>query len=209
MKITKNIVCDLLPAYLAGEASADTRAVVEAYLAKDEELRQIVKAAGAYSLPALEAPAGLEARSLKQTRRLLGRKNFWMGFALIFCLAAPIVKPLRLANLVMLIGLAGWAPFLIACRKLMAMGLEARRGWLPRGLWGAVGALLGTSLATLIEQHKGWRAEPIFILVWMCNLASVGALIAATIGEKLHQIQTAAEANGPYISTLLGKEPGR
>jgi hypothetical protein len=204
MNVTKDIVRDLLPAYLAGEASADTRAAVEAYLAKDVELRQIVEAAGAYSLAPLEAPAGLETRSLKQTRRLLGRKNFWMGLALIFCLAAPIVKPLRLADLVMILGLAGWAPFLIVCRKLMATGLEAPRGWRPRILWGAVGTLAGFAVEYHLRQDIPWR-QPIHFYF----LPAAGLLIATMIGEKLHQIQTGPEANGPYISSLFGKEPDR
>ena len=44
-QVTKDMVRDLLPVYLAGEASADTRAVVEAFLAEDRELREIVEEA--------------------------------------------------------------------------------------------------------------------------------------------------------------------
>ena len=110
-QVTKDIVRDLLPVYLAGDASADTRAVVESFLAGDQELRQIVDAARSYSLPPLEAPANLEVRALQRTRRLLGRKNFWLGFALIFCSAPLVLKSLWLADIVMVIGLAGWIPF--------------------------------------------------------------------------------------------------
>jgi hypothetical protein len=205
MKVTKDIVRDLLPAYLAGEATAETRAVVEEYLAKDVELRQIVEAAGAYSLAPLEAPAGLESRSLKRARRLLGRKNFWMGFALIFCLAAPIVKPLPLADLVMILGLAGWAPFLITCKKLMATGVEAARGWRPRTLWSIVGGLVGVTVILLLEQHagRGMKWGPLLIAF------NSGSLSAAVIGERLHQIQGGVELRGPYLSTLFGKEGPR
>jgi hypothetical protein len=202
MKVTTDIIRDLLPAYLAGEASADTRAAVETYLANDTELREIVEAAGVCSLPALDAPVGLEGRSLRGTRWLLGRKNFWMSFALIFCLAAPIVKPPRLADLVMLIGLAAWAPFLITCKQLMATGVGSARGWRSRILWSLVGGLLGFALGQLIEQNvgRGQRFVPLFYLFIS------GFLSAALIGEKLHQIQTAAVLRGPYISTLFGKE---
>jgi predicted anti-sigma-YlaC factor YlaD len=149
VKVTKDIVRDLLPAYLAGEATAETCAVVEEYLAKEAELRQIAEAARTDSPPRFSAPVGFEVQSLERTRRLLGQKNFWLAFALIFCLAAPIVKPLRLADLVMLIGLAGWAPFLNTCRNLMATGVTAARGWRPRILWSIVGALLGVTVAGL------------------------------------------------------------
>src|SRR5579863_853868 len=196
VQVTKNIVRDLLPVYLAGEASADTRAVVEAFLAEDLELREIVEAAGTDSLPPLEAPAGLEAESLKRTRRLLGRKNFWLGSALIFTFAPLILKPLWLADVAMLIGLGGWAQFLITCKNLMATGLEAPRRWLPRMLWAAVGALLGLTAGYLVQQQTGYHRA-------IYDLPFVTSGLILWIGEKLHQIPTGSEMNRP--TTLFGK----
>jgi anti-sigma factor RsiW len=43
MKITKNVILDLLPLYLADELSADTRALVENYLETDSELANVAK----------------------------------------------------------------------------------------------------------------------------------------------------------------------
>jgi anti-sigma factor RsiW len=43
MEITRNVVLDLLPLYLAEEVSADTRAIVEKYLETDPELANVVK----------------------------------------------------------------------------------------------------------------------------------------------------------------------
>ena len=37
MKVTRDVIYDLLPAYFAGDASADTRALVEAYFQTDPE----------------------------------------------------------------------------------------------------------------------------------------------------------------------------
>jgi hypothetical protein len=193
-QVTKDMVRDLLPVYLAGDASADTRAVVEKFLAQDPELRQIVEAAGAYSLPSLEAPASLEARSLERTRRLLGRKNFWLGFALIFTFAPRILKPFWFSDLVMLIGLAGWAPFLMACKALGATGLEAGQGWVPRLLWAVVGAQIGAAAGYLIQQQIGGTN-------YLMPCVTLG--LALWIGEKLHQIQTYKELNRP--TTLFGK----
>ena len=39
MKISKDVIRDLLAVYVAGEASADTRAIVESALAGDADLR--------------------------------------------------------------------------------------------------------------------------------------------------------------------------
>jgi len=195
-QVTKDLVRDLLPVYLAGDASADTRAVVEAFLAKDAELRAIAEAAGNYSLPPLEPPASLEVRSLERTRRLLGRKNFWLGFASIFTFAPLILKPFWFADLVMLIGLSGWAPFLIACKKLKATGLEAPQGWVPRILWALVGVQLGMAVGYLIRQQTGYHRA-------VYDLPGVTFGLALWIGEKLHQIQTPGEVTRPI--TLFGK----
>lgn len=196
MQVTRDIVQDLLPVYLAGEASADTRAVVEAYLAEDGKLREIVEASASYSPPPLDVPAGLEERSLDRTRRLLGRKSFWLGFALIFSFVPVILKPLWLANLVMLIGLSGWAAFLITCRKLNATGLEAPRRWGPRILWGAIGVLLGAAVGYLIQQQTSWHRATF-------DVALATSLLAPWIGEKFHQILTPRELSRP--TTLFGK----
>src|SRR5438067_319948 len=40
MNVTQNVIHDLLPAYLAGEASADTVALVEEFLRLDPDLAQ-------------------------------------------------------------------------------------------------------------------------------------------------------------------------
>lgn len=43
MKIDKNIIMDLLPSYLANEASPETRALVEEYLAENEDFAKVVQ----------------------------------------------------------------------------------------------------------------------------------------------------------------------
>ena len=43
IEITRQVILDLLPIYLANEASADTRALVEQYLESDPELAKRAK----------------------------------------------------------------------------------------------------------------------------------------------------------------------
>jgi hypothetical protein len=198
-EVTKAIVRDLLPVYLAGDASADTRVVVEEFLAKDAELREIAEA-GNISLPPLEAPPSLEAQSLERTQRLLGRKNFWLGFALIFCSAPLIMTPFWLADIVMLIGLGGWVPFLMACKELGATGLQASRGWIPRVLWMETGFLIGYAAGCLIDLQLGRH--------WGDQIASylgcLGFGLASWLGERYHRIQTVDDLTRPI--TLFGKQ---
>jgi hypothetical protein len=51
VEITRNVILDLLPLYLAHEVSADTRALVEEYLETDPELADILEQSAAMGLP--------------------------------------------------------------------------------------------------------------------------------------------------------------
>src|SRR5713101_8033767 len=73
MSIPKEVILDLLPVYLAGEASPATRAWLEEYLAQDPELADRVRRQRTESLdqtlPPL--PPELELRALRRTRRMM------------------------------------------------------------------------------------------------------------------------------------------
>ena len=87
MTVTRDVVRDLLPAYLSGEASADTRRLVEQFLAGDPVLAQEVEAEGGedFSLPATPAPGRTaEKEALDQTRRLLKHRTSTLVVAAIF-----------------------------------------------------------------------------------------------------------------------------
>jgi len=81
-KITRDVVLDLLPAVRSGTASADSRALVEGYLAADPEL-----AARAATMPFPSAE--LEMNALHRTRRRLRRGQWALGFA-IFLTVMPL-----------------------------------------------------------------------------------------------------------------------
>jgi anti-sigma factor RsiW len=56
MNITRNVILDLLPLYVADEVSADTRALVEKYLETDSELANVAK-----KLSTMEKPKDIPA----------------------------------------------------------------------------------------------------------------------------------------------------
>jgi anti-sigma factor RsiW len=86
MNVTAEVVKDLLPLYVAGEASADTRALVEEFLHTDPQLSALAAALreqeGRPTLSA--APPGAERAALTTTRSLLRRRSWLLGFALMF-----------------------------------------------------------------------------------------------------------------------------
>jgi anti-sigma factor RsiW len=85
MNISRDVVKDLIPVYLAGDASADTRSLVESYLKTDPELAGDVAAARATSLglPATRPPTA-EKQTLDATRQLLKHRTSTLVVATIF-----------------------------------------------------------------------------------------------------------------------------
>jgi hypothetical protein len=74
MEITRDVVLDLLPLYLADEVSADTRALVEEYLDGDPALLRIAKERSAAGLPNnIPIPVGEESKveAFKKTKSLM------------------------------------------------------------------------------------------------------------------------------------------
>src|ERR1700677_1620757 len=87
MKVTREVILDLLPVYLAGEASPATRALVEEYLKQDTELAQRIRLQWADSLANAvpsALPPDLELRSLRRTRSLIGWQKWLFAFGICF-----------------------------------------------------------------------------------------------------------------------------
>ena len=85
MNVTRDVVKDLLTVYLAGDASADTRALVEEWLKKDADLSRLTEDARRQELPAVPLPeASAEKRALVRTRRGLRVRSVVLGMAIYF-----------------------------------------------------------------------------------------------------------------------------
>ena len=87
MKITREIITDLWPLYVEGEASAETRVLVEEFLKQDPEFSRLLTAQEArerwkFCVPTL--PPDREAQALKRTKRLLRGSNPLYVCALLF-----------------------------------------------------------------------------------------------------------------------------
>lgn len=138
MKVTRDVIEDLLPAYLAGEASRDTAALVDEFLRQDAELARTV--AGLRSNPLPEVPVVLsptqEKETLMTTKRLLFWQGILMGLALFLTLLplsfqfgeggvrwvfleGPLLQP----ALILLAALACWGGYLYVRRRLQGTSL--------------------------------------------------------------------------------------
>ena len=139
MRITRDVINDLLPAYLAEEASTDTIALVEEFLRQDPDLAGTVEALRAKPLPDLAIRFGPthEKETLNMTRRLLRWRGILMGVA-IFLTLLPLSfrfdngritwnflreMPPAATALVCVAAIACWSGFLYVRRRLEGTGL--------------------------------------------------------------------------------------
>jgi hypothetical protein len=89
MNVTRDVILDLLPVYLAGEASADTRALVDEFVKQDASLGREIREKMVESLSAIAPPSvppELELKSLRRTRRTLTRQRWLVALAMFFTL---------------------------------------------------------------------------------------------------------------------------
>ncbi len=87
MNVTHNVVTDLLPLYLAGEASDDTRALVEAYLQQNPTFAVEVREQAEKSTAVLGAltavpSADHEKLTLQRVRRFNRRRANLLGVSI-------------------------------------------------------------------------------------------------------------------------------
>jgi hypothetical protein len=86
-EISRDIILDLLPVYLAGEASTDTRKLVDEFAVTDPQIARLVRAGSGDSLPtdfALNLPPGAETKAFLKTRKRLRRQGWIMAAAIFF-----------------------------------------------------------------------------------------------------------------------------
>jgi hypothetical protein len=87
MNVTREVIHDLWPVYAAGDASADSRALVDEFLRQDPELAMLLQGRGEETLlrqAMPELPPDPEARALRRTKRLLHGWDWLLFMAIMF-----------------------------------------------------------------------------------------------------------------------------
>ena len=94
MKITRDVILDLLPLYLAKEVSVDTRTLVEHYLDTDPELARAAERTAATNLPG-DIPVPLtkedEMEAYKEAKRLMLVRTIVIALAVAIPLTVSLV----------------------------------------------------------------------------------------------------------------------
>jgi hypothetical protein len=105
MKVTRDVILDLLPLYLAEEASADTKALVREYLEGDPELARAARESAARKLSEqTPAPLGKEKamEAYKEARHQLNKRIVTLAgifaFSTLAIVAAALIGILMLTR---------------------------------------------------------------------------------------------------------------
>jgi hypothetical protein len=90
MKVTREVIIDLLPAYLSNEASDDTRVLVEEFFEQDPEFAALAKENKTEELlgklPVDPLPKDHERETLIRTKGMLKWRAHWLAMAIVFTL---------------------------------------------------------------------------------------------------------------------------
>lgn len=150
--VPRNVILDLLPAYLAGEASQETRALVEEYALNDAEIARMIRAGALEpAIPSPPPPPDLEMKALKRVRRRIRRQIALVGLGTAALLMIPLAArfPWSLGDFLVMGTLlfgTGLAYILISSRSeslayKAAVGLGAGTAFLLVWVNGAVGII--------------------------------------------------------------------
>ena len=90
MKITRDVIYDLLPAYFAGDVSTDTRALIDEFLVTDPEFaRMTSRFQRLFNERAADGgERGQERKELERARGRAERRQISAAFAIAYSLAA-------------------------------------------------------------------------------------------------------------------------
>jgi len=143
MRVTQDVVMDLLPVYLAGEASPDTRELIEEFMRQDPDVASVVEAQKrelGSQQELLKSDCALSAdhelRTLAQTRLLMQRLKWLMALALMLTafpfsflsdehhLIFIIVRDQPLLAIIAWLGaIVLWILYFVARRRLRISGI--------------------------------------------------------------------------------------
>lgn len=90
--IPRNVILDLLPAYIAGEVSEESRALIEAFAQNDPQIAKLIRT-GAVELEEISqkmtAPDDLEMKTMKRIRGSIRRQMWFVALATASILLIP------------------------------------------------------------------------------------------------------------------------
>jgi len=123
MKVTRDVIADLWAVYESGEASADTRALVEDFLKQDPEFARLVREERSLKMldvtPAL--PSDHEKVTLEKTKQLMRYRGLALSAGFFFILFTAIVRQYR--PMMLTLAALCWGTWFLLWLRLRVKGL--------------------------------------------------------------------------------------
>jgi hypothetical protein len=130
-KITRDVISDLWPVYASGEATDDTKALVESFLADHPECAAEFESPVALPVPDAAMAPDAEARALARTKQLM-RGGRWLHAVRLVALVLTVLALVRfyadtLEIFVVRLGVAAiaWALFAVLVLRERRRALRA------------------------------------------------------------------------------------
>ncbi len=198
--IPRNVILDLLPAFIAGEASDETRKLVEEYAENDPEIAGLIRAGKlepSEVSPKTAAPDDLEMKTIKRVRRSIRLQMMYVAIGTAAVLMIPLIA-------MMFTGAVNWTPI-----DFIVMGI----------------LLFGTGLAyvliTRISDSIAYRAAvgiaaaAGFLLIWVnlavgiigsennpANQLYMGVLVVGFLGAAIARLKAKGMAIALYATAI-------
>lgn len=172
MNVTREVVTDLLPIYFSGEASGDTKLLVEEYFRRDPDFERIARSA-ASPLETLQAAAPLPADPEREKRDLESvlwglRRRTWLFGVSLFLTLAPLSFDFTGGRIVsLMVRDAPWhAAFDWSLAAVLWFLYFARLRWLTASL---VAAIFFTLIPVPFVLHSVFAGGRVldFAIVWI------------------------------------------
>jgi hypothetical protein len=99
MEVTKNVILDLLPLYLANEASDDSRILIKQYLETDPEMASMMEQSTELGLPA-DIPISLSEENKMEAYKEAKKYMFWRTVFLVTIVSVALLAFVAFGTLV-------------------------------------------------------------------------------------------------------------
>ena len=198
--IPRNVILDLLPAYLAGELREESKNLVDQFAEHDPEIAAIISK-GDLELETvsrkLGAPEDLEVKTIKRVRKSIRRQMIYAALATASILLIPLAA-------MMFTDEVNWtiADFVVMGLLLLGTGL-------------AYVFLSTVTNSTVYRIAVGIAAAAGFLLIWInlavgiigsednpANLLYIGVLSLGIIGALAARFRAVGMSNAMFITAL-------
>jgi hypothetical protein len=176
MRVTRDVIYDLLPGYFAQDVSGDTRSLVDAFLQQDPEFARMMER---FRVVFRERPTGDPAPNaaardkevFERARTFLQKRSELRGYVVAFTLATPFVflVPLLFGR-PMRVGLWAIAAAFAATSVVAGVAVRVKRPG-ERGLLSGCG-ILRAAIDACLSYRKSKRSAASYDRTWRGRASS-------------------------------------